>query len=142
MERAGKRCLVGLVCTVFTVGLAWGQFGVLKAKTAKAAEGVVLIEVQPLARFLEATALVNTSAKTVALSKDKTSLTMTVDSKSAKLNGQAKTLPAAPKLVEGKVLVPMVFCAQTFGGHIKKASNPKQVQLCTSSKCTLVALPQ
>lgn len=62
----------------------------------------------------------NKKSKTVELKRDKIKLVLTLDSYTAKVNGQIETVPVVPKLIKfsnkvSKVYVPARYVAQTFG---------------------------
>jgi ketosteroid isomerase-like protein len=75
-----------------------------------------LIEAKPLAAQLGATYAYDVKAKAATLKKGSTSVKLTMDSKTAYINGAKQALTVAPYSVKGYVIIPAEFVVKVFGG--------------------------
>jgi N-acetylmuramoyl-L-alanine amidase len=77
----------------------------------------------------------NNAKGTLILTKDNTTISMTINSRSAKVNGKSVTLPVAPQKIKyvnantTKVLVPSRFISETFGLKYTWYSNRNTVEI-------------
>ena len=87
-------------------------------------KGTTLVPIKFIAQGLGGIVTINGS-KVKIESADK-NIELTIGSKSAKVNGQTKTLEVAAKSVKGNVLVPLRFISEAFGANVvldKKTNN-------------------
>ncbi|QKS46693.1 copper amine oxidase N-terminal domain-containing protein (plasmid) [Paenibacillus cellulosilyticus] len=75
-----------------------------------------LVEAKPLAAQLGATYAFDAKTKAATLKKGSTSIKLTLESKTAYVNGGKQALTLAPTSVKGYVIVPAEFVVKTFGG--------------------------
>lgn len=75
-----------------------------------------LIEAKPLAAQLGASYAFDAKGKSATLKKGNTSIKLTLDNKTAYVNGVKQALTVAPYSVKGYVIVPTEFVVKTFGG--------------------------
>jgi hypothetical protein len=76
--------------------------------------------------------------KIITLTYNKTSVVLTLGSKTIIVNGQASTLAAEPKAVNGVTMVPLRVIAQSFGASLAQAAGSKQI-IITGVKAGAVA---
>ena len=77
--------------------------------------GVTLVEMRPLCDALGIQIEWDSASTTVHCSKGDKTFSLTTNSKSAKLNGNPYALERAPKLIDGKTLLPARFVAEAIG---------------------------
>lgn len=88
----------------------------------------------------------NEQTRTVTLSRGESVIRLTIDSLTALLNGEEKTLDTAPKIIGGRTMLPIRFIADGFGFETEWIADSQTVRLTeraaadepTSGKKTLV----
>lgn len=79
---------------------------------------MTLVEMRSLCDALGIQIAWDNGTSTATCTKDSTSFSLTVGSKSARLNGNPVALERAPKLMNGKILLPARFVAESIGGNV------------------------
>nr|WP_251025712.1 M14 family zinc carboxypeptidase [Bacillus sp. ISL-47] len=81
-------------------------------------DGRVLVPVRGVFEKLGATIQWEQSTNTIIARKDDTTVELRVGSKTAKVNGEAKTLDVAPIIVNNTTLIPLRFVSEALGAQI------------------------
>ena len=71
----------------------------------------------------------NEAAQTVTAQKDGTSIVLTINSDTAKVNGKSVSLLAAPKIIGNSTMVPVRFISEQFGMKVKWDGNSKLITI-------------
>lgn len=80
--------------------------------------GTTLVPLRGVFETLGATVVWNQKDKTITAQKDNKKVWLKVGSKSAKVNGNAVVISIAPKVTEGKVLVPLRFVSEALNAKV------------------------
>ncbi len=124
-----------------TSGIAQVGFGQAKTVRSKAH---VLVDLEPVAKFLGAKVNFNKRTKAIAITRGKTKIAMRVGSSKAKLNGRDKKLPVPPMIVEGKTMVPLRWTCEALGAKVD-VPNASIISICApapSKQCMAVKMPK
>ena len=119
------------------------QLGMGDWKTIKS-KGHVLVDLDPLAKFLEAKVKFTKKTKAIAITKGKAKIDMRVGSDKAKVDGKEKKLPVPPQIVEGKTMVPLRWAAEALGAKVA-VQDGGIISICTPpplEQCTFVKMPE
>ena len=83
-------------------------------------------------------ATVGWTAKTqkVTVKNDDTTIEITINQKTAKVNGETKTMPIAAKLVNGKTMIPVRFVAEELGFDVNFDSKTDTILIKTNKSDT------
>ncbi|EFM09296.1 copper amine oxidase domain protein [Paenibacillus curdlanolyticus YK9] len=88
---------------------------------------VTMVEAKPLVAKIGATYAFDTKTKTATIKSGASVVKLTVDSKSAVVNGVKKALTVAPYSLKGYIIVPAEFVVQSLGGIAKWDGSSKLV---------------
>ncbi|MWC28742.1 copper amine oxidase N-terminal domain-containing protein [Paenibacillus sp. MMS18-CY102] len=88
---------------------------------------VTMAEAKPLVAKIGATYAFDTKSKTATIKSGASVLKLTVDSKTAVVNGAKKPLTVAPYSLKGYIIVPAEFVVQSLGGIAKWDGSSKLV---------------
>lgn len=84
---------------------------------------MILVEMRPLCDILGITINWDNNSSTAYCTNANTSFSLTIGSKSAKLNGIPTALDRSPKLINGKTLLPARFVAESIGKVVEYNSS-------------------
>lgn len=88
--------------------------------------GVTLVPLDVISDFLGCEAAVG---EDIRLTENDNSLKMAVGNTTAILNGTARTMPVAPRMIEGQVYVPLRFVLESLGAQVGWNGETRQVSV-------------
>lgn len=91
--------------------------------------GLVMASADLFSNVLEATVQYHAETGDVVISKENTTITMTVDHTEAKLDNRNVVLDAPPVEKDGTLYVPLRFCAETLGYELTWNSDENRVDI-------------
>ena len=91
--------------------------------------GRTLLPVRAVVEEMNGNVEWNASNKQITLSHNNDTIILTLDSFSAFLNGEQKTLDTAPTIINGRTLLPIRFIAESFGYTVKWNETTKQTEI-------------
>jgi len=103
-------------------------------------DGNLIGPARPAAELVKATFAYDADARKLKFTREGKSVEMTVGSKSAKINGQAVTLPVAPQVLNGTTYVPLKSMFIGLGLEIKPNGTTAWI-LCTGKLCIRLEVP-
>ncbi len=93
------------------------------------------------AQLVKATLTYTASTKAIAFRLGSKSVQMTLGSKSAKVNGQAVSLTAAPKMVKNTLYVPLKTLFNGLGCEVHASGSDAWI-VCTGEMCLRLKVPK
>jgi len=93
--------------------------------------GRTLVPLRAIFEALQAVVDYNPTTKTITAKKGNTTVTLTIGSKSATINGTSVTLDVEAQIINGRTLVPVRFVSEALGEDISYDPTKKQVTVTT-----------
>lgn len=90
---------------------------------------MTLVEMRPLCDALGIQIEWDSQTSTATCTKGNTRFSLTVGSKSAKLNGNLIALDRSPKLVENRILLPARFVSESIGKTVNYDSSSRKINI-------------
>lgn len=90
---------------------------------------MTLVEMRPLCDALGITVDWDSVTSTANCSSENTNFSLTIGTKSAKLNGQPHALERTPKIVNGKTMIPARFVAEAIGKTVGYDSTSEVISI-------------
>ena len=88
-----------------------------------------LVPLREMAEGMGAAVNLDKDSGTIVVSKDTTSVTMTIGSKTVTYNGETETVPAAPKVIKGVTYVPAQVLARGLGASLEFNSDDHSLKI-------------
>jgi len=101
--------------------------------------GTTLVPVRFISEALGAIIKYDPVTKNVTISSAANTVVIKIGSKTATVNGVAKTMSQAPTGLNGRTMVPMRFISEQLGAVVSYGSNTVQVKYFTNTKGTIKA---
>lgn len=117
---------LSLTTPVFaSIGLNINNNTVTTTQAPVMEQGTTLVPLRVISENLGAKVDWNAKDKKVTVTKGTDTIILTIGSKQATVNGEAKTLPQAPKTINGTTMLPVRFVAENFKCEVQydKGSN-------------------
>lgn len=112
-----KRLLIAVVLLVATVGVYAADDYMWIDRVEE--NGRLLVPLRGIFEAYGAQVGWNAAARMVTISAPALNVSMTIDSHSAMLNGQPRTLDAPPRVIGGRTHIPLRFAAETLGERVE-----------------------
>ncbi|TVX99079.1 stalk domain-containing protein [Cohnella terricola] len=96
--------------------------------------GTTLVPMRAIFEALGAKVTWDSKTKKVTGKKGSTTVELTIGSKTARLNGQASQLLAAPQIIEGNTMIPLRYVSESLGMHVGWYESERQVYIATNDK--------
>lgn len=94
-------------------------------------DGNTLVQLRPIYERLGISLDWNEDTQTISGTKDNKKITMTINSTSATVNGKAKKLSIAPKIIDNTTFVPLRFLGESVEGEVVWQENMNRVDIVT-----------
>lgn len=85
--------------------------------------GAPLVPLRPVFEKLDSALKITKKGNVITISKPNVNITITLNKKTATVNGKAFTLEVAPKLVNGQTMIPPQLVSESFGNDVHWDSN-------------------
>ena len=92
-------------------------------------ENRTLVPFRQIAEELGATVTYDDSTKTAMMTKDKTTITLTIASKIAYVNSEAVTLDCPAQIINNRTLVPIRFVSENFGVEVRWNDEERSISI-------------
>ncbi len=89
--------------------------------------GSTLVPMRAIFEKLEAEVVWNQQTRSVTATKQGSKITLTIDNKTAYINGNAMNLDTAPTLINGYTMVPLRFVSESLGAEVKWDAKTRSV---------------
>ena len=127
-----------LITNVFAIDLYVDGSQLQTDAPPTAISGRTLVPVRAIFESLGAEVSWNQSDKTATATKDGTSITLTIDNKTAYVNGSPKTLDVPAKAINGRTMVPVRFISEALNARVMWDGSAQTVYIVTNDHETLV----
>jgi len=96
-------------------------------------QGRVLIGMRDIFEAMSAELTWNAPTRTVTATQGSTTVTLTIGSRTAYVNGRAVALDVPPQIIEGTTFVPLRFVAEATGAEVKWQADTRTVAITTGA---------
>ncbi|MEL7566429.1 MAG: substrate-binding domain-containing protein [Dehalobacterium sp.] len=91
--------------------------------------GSTLVPISAIAGDMGGDSVYNPTDKTIVITTADNKIELKVDSKNAKVNGAAKTLEVAAKVINGRTMIPLRFVGEALGAEVSYSDSAKTVTI-------------
>lgn len=103
-------------------------------------DGTTMVPMRAIFEALGAEVNWNNSTKTITATKNGTKIVLTIDNKTALINGKSASLAKAPLIKEGSTMVPLRFVSESLGAKVDWDNTTKNITIAGDNSTSSTSL--